>query len=82
MQYLFRKFFNSDFDNQVVNIESIDFSNFDLSLITSFVKAFYGCNSLKSIKFSNNITSILDLQYMFYGCSSLESIDLSNFDIS
>ena len=78
----FESFFSFQFDENVVNIESIDFSNFDLSLVTTFIRAFYGCSSLKSIKFSNNISSILDLEYMFSGCISLESIDLSNFDIS
>ena len=78
----FEHFFSSRFDRNVENIESIDFSNFDLSLITSFESSFEGCSFLKSIKFSNNISSILNLEYMFYQCSSLESIDLSNFDTS
>ena len=67
----FERFFSSSFDLNVVNIESIDFSNFDLSLVTSFREAFNGCNSLKSIIFSNNISSILDLQYIFQHAISL-----------
>ena len=78
----FDNFFSYSFDGNAENIESIDFSNFDLSLVTSFRSAFYGCKSLKSIIFSNNISSILDLEYMFTGCNSLESIDLSNFNTS
>ena len=75
-------FFSDNYDKYVEHIESIDFSNFDLSLVTSFNKIFNGCNTLQSIKFSNNISSILDLRYMFAGCSSLKSIDLSDFDTS
>ena len=78
----FEYFFASIFDKNVANIESIDFSNFDLSLVTSFQNAFSQCSSLKTIKFSKNVSSILDLQYMFYQCSSLELIDLSNFNTS
>ena len=39
----FDNFFSYSFDGNAENIESIDFSNFDLSLVTSFRSAFYGC---------------------------------------
>ena len=76
------RFFSFQYDDNVANIEYIDFSHFDLSLITSFARAFDRCSSLKSIKFSDNISSIIDLQYMFFQCTSLESINLSNFKTS
>ena len=46
-------------------------------------KAFYGCESLRSVDLSGLDTSSVTSMYrMFYGCSSLSSLDLSSFDTS
>ena len=46
-------------------------------------KAFYGCESLRSIDLSGLDTSnVTDMSDMFRGCSSLASLDLSSFDTS
>ena len=42
---------------------------------------FYGCSSLKEIKFSNFKTdNVTNMGFMFHGCSSLEELNLSNFN--
>ena len=46
-------------------------------------KAFYGCESLRSVDLSGLDTSSVTSMYrMFYGCSSLSSLDLSGLDTS
>ena len=46
-------------------------------------KAFYGCESLRSIDLSGlDTSSVTDMSDMFRGCSSLASLDLSSFDTS
>ena len=46
-------------------------------------KAFYGCESLRSIDLSGlDTSSVADMSYMFDGCSSLSSLDLSSLDTS
>ena len=68
------------------NIEclvEIDFTNFDISGITSISSMFYNCIYLKSINFGNfDTSSVTDMSSMFENCNSLESIDFSNFDTS
>jgi len=52
------------------------------SNVSSCFEMFYGCNSLKSIDFSNFDSSrIWDMRRMFEDCKSLTSLDLSNLDV-
>ena len=47
-------------------LKSIDFSNFDSSLVTNMSQVFELCESLESINFSNIDTSSLEnMEYMF-----------------
>ena len=74
-------FFDSNYDNNMKYLASIDFSHFDASLVTSFEKMFYGCSSLVSINFSNIVTSnVVSMKSMFEKCSSLSSINLYDFN--
>ena len=44
---------------------------------------FLGCDSIKSINFTNFKTSLVtDMSNMFQGCTNLKSLDLSSFDTS
>ena len=74
------KFFSKEFDDKVEYIKSIDFSNYNTSLITNMNSLFYGCISLKTLELSSFDTSLVTIMNStFYGCSSLKSLDLSNF---
>ena len=76
-------FFDSNYDVNMMNVVSIDFTYFDSSLITDINSLFKDCNSLETIIFSNFNTSLVNnMTEMFSGCSNLKEIDLSNFDIS
>lgn len=64
-------------------VESLDFSNVDLSELTSMENMFRGCTNLKEIKFGNNkLSNVTDLNHAFYETSGLTTIDLSGFDTS
>ena len=72
-------FFSSQYDSKVINIESVDFSHLNASLITSFRHLFSGCSSLKSVNFKNIQTTSLDSMHrIFVNCTSLEVISLSS----
>ena len=76
-------FFHSYFDENMIYLEYIDFSNFDSSSVTDMSSMFNGCDSLKSIDLSNFNTSLVtDMQTLFAECSSLELINLTNFKMS
>ena len=76
-------FFDYSTDINMEYLVSIDFSNFDASLITDISYLFYQCISLETIDLSNfDTSSVIDMSCMFSGCNSLKSIDLSNFDTS
>ena len=76
-------FFDYNYDKNIGNIKSIDFSHFKSSLITDMSKTFSGCNSLESIDFYNfNSESLKNMNSMFFLCDFLKSIDLSFFDVS
>ena len=71
-------FFNVRSDPNVVNIQSIDFSNFIWSEVTNMRFLFDGCNSLETINFGNFDTgAVTDVNSMFNGCSKITSIDVS-----
>ena len=76
-------FFEVQYDYNVENIISIDFSHLDASNITNLNSLFSGCTGLLSVDFSNfNSSSLITMQYMFYGCESITSINLTNFNTS
>ena len=53
-------------------IESIDFSNFDFSQVTTTRHLMYECRGLKYVNFGNaNLTEVREMSYMFCNCSSL-----------
>ena len=76
-------FFSSFYDGNMEYLESIDFSNFDSSLVTDMSHMFDGCISLKSINILNLNTSLVtDTSFMFSYCTSLESLNLSILNFS
>ena len=66
------------------DLESIEgLSNFNNPNVTSMLRMFKNCRSLKSLDISGwNTSKVTNMGYMFNGCSSLTSLDLSNFDTS
>ena len=65
------------------NIVSIDFANFDTSLVTNMSNMFYGCGNLTTLDLSGFDTSnVTTMEDMFDWCSGLTSLDLSNFNTS
>ena len=77
------KFFSQTEDNNMLNVDSIDFSNFDSLSITNMASLFYGCSSLKSINIANlNTSSVVDMNSMFYNCRSLNFTELPSFNTS
>ena len=66
------------------NILSVDFTNFDSSMVQKVNSMFYGCSSIEEIDFDNFETSgeIEDMDYMFYNCESLKVIELSELKTS
>ena len=74
------KFFSTEIDNNMINIISIDFSDFIFFSVENMKSMFYGCNSLKYIDFGYFYTlSLINVAKMFYGCISLKEVDLSTF---
>ena len=47
-------FFDSDYDNNMKNLVSIDLSQFDSSIVSHFKKMFYRCSSLLSINLTTD----------------------------
>ena len=79
----FRMYFYTFHDKNADKMISLDFSNFDPSLITNINSMFAKCSSIENIIFSNVITSKLEsMEQTFQGCSQLQSLDLSSFDTS
>ena len=66
----------------VTTVNTINLTNFDLSLVTSTAMMFGNCNNLKKIIFPNNrsYTSIKDMNNMFYKCISLNNINIENMN--
>ena len=76
-------FFDSDKDENMLYLMSVNFRNFNSISISDTRYMFRGCSSLESIDLSNVDTfKVTDMFMMFDGCNSLKSIDLSNFDTS
>ena len=65
----------------ISHIISIDFSNFDASLVSNGAKMFNQYSSLTTVNFGNLVQSnFQDMNSMFQGCTSLEEVDLSNLN--
>ena len=76
-------YFDTDYDSFADYIESVDFTNFDSSEVTSLAYLFGGVKKLKYVNFKNFKSSKLTtLSYMFDSCTALSSIDLSYLDTS
>ena len=74
-------FFDINYDPNVENISSIDFTFFDFSEITDMNNLFTGCSSLESIIFPDITSSkISNMSHIFFGCSRLLSVNLSLFN--
>ncbi len=63
------------------NIESIDFTNIDTSLVTLMNYMFYNCTSLQHIYKLNNFNTsrVRRMNRMFRNCEKLVELDLSSF---
>ena len=60
---------------------SLDFSNFNTSLVTDMSSMFYSCEKLVSLDLSTfDISSVNYLSYMFCYGYALEYLDISNFN--
>ncbi len=74
---------SDDMWNPFSNVENIDLSLIDTSMMTSMDSMFHGLRYLSNLDISSfdtsNVTSMRD---MFYCCYNLSNIDLSNFNTS
>ena len=62
-------------------IQTIDFTNFDTSPMTSMEYMFYGCSKLTSLDVSLFDTSqVTGMSNMFQNCRGLTSLDVSSFN--
>jgi len=78
----------------LVNLSSIDFTNFNTSYVTNMSRMFYGNVSLKSLDLRKfDVSNVTDMSHMFAGIyaggeaasslvSSLETINMSGWDTS
>ena len=76
-------FSNTSSANQLKNLTSISFVNFNTSNVTDMYGMFQVCSSLTSLNVSNFDTSnVTNMGYMFGGCSKLTSLNVSNLNTS
>ena len=76
-------FSNSTTANQLKNLTSISFGNFNTSKVTNMSEMFWNCSSLTSLNLSNfNTSNVTNMSYMFTWCFSLTSLNVSNFNTS
>ena len=70
-------------DENVKNIISVDFTNFNSSKVEEVISMFEGCTSIEEINFNNFQTSgkIRNMSRIFYQCLNLKKIDLSRLVI-
>jgi len=66
-----------------INLYSIDFTNFDFSMLTDINSMFHGCENVIEVKGINcfNSPKIIDMKHMFCKCVNIKYIDL-NIDTS
>jgi surface protein len=75
-------FFSEKYDNNIINVISIDFSYFNSSLVKNMANMFFGCSTLELINFLNFDTfQVSNMFNMFFNCASLRSINVSSFNI-
>ncbi len=69
---------------QLCRLESVDFSNLDMSRVKSMADAFRCCESLERVDGlgSKGGMALEDAAEMFSLCRSLKAVDLSNVDLS
>ena len=73
---------NAMFHN-LVNLTSLDVSNFDTSKVRGMGNMFFGDEKLVSLDLSNfNTQSLTNMDKMFYGMSNLTNLNISSFDTS
>ena len=78
-----RLFSDSTSANQLKNLTSISFGNFNTSNVTNMGGMFSSCSSVTSLNVSNfNTSNVTNMNSMFDSCSKLTSLDLSNFNTS
>lgn len=65
----------------LINIENVEFQNFDASQVSNMSDMFSNCSSLKSV-IGLKTANATNMDHMFSGCSSLESLDVSGFNTS
>ena len=76
-------FFTRSDDTTIKNIQDIDVSNFNTSMVTDMSGLFMNKPNLTSLNLSNFDTSnVTNMRTMFSGLSSITSLNLSNFDTS
>ena len=76
-------FSNSTSANQLKNLTSISFGNFNTSNVTNMKDMFSGCSALTSLNLSNfNTSNVTKMSSMFHNCSKLTSLNVSNFNTS
>lgn len=63
-------------------LNSVKFSNFDVSDVKSMKEMFYNCPSLTEVVFNFDTEKTEDMSGMFSQCTNLQSLDLSGFDTS
>ena len=74
-------FFNAQETGNFQNMISVDFPNFDTSLVTTMSNMFTGCSSLENLDFSKfNTPSLQNMNTMFNGCIKLQNLDLLSFN--
>ena len=67
----------------ILSITEVNFTNFNISGISSIKSMFVGCQNLRIINFNDfDTSSISDMESLFEGCSSLTSLDLTSFETS
>lgn len=63
-----------------INLEQVDFTNFNSSEVENMSSTFFNCQNLTSVNFENFDTSnVTDMSNMFVDCINLKELNLSNF---
>ena len=63
-----------------VDLEYIEFKNFDTSKVTSMDHMFFGCRNLVSLDLSSfNTSSVTNMMDLFNKCTQLSYLNISNF---
>lgn len=70
--------------SNITNLQSIDFTGFNINLVHNFDCLFEGCESLEDVKFPIDVVSanVISMNNMFKGCASLTFVNLTSFTIT